>query len=114
MQAGYLTLKNDGDTEARVLAVQSDRFLNATIHQTVIENGVARMRELNHLEIAPGQEIRFTPGGIHLMLMQPRSEVAPGQQILITLLLSDGQRIQASFEVQAAEIDPDEVQHHEH
>ena len=77
MLAGYLTLKNSGDAPVSILAAQSDRFLTVTVHQTVIENGVSRMRELNHLEIAPGEEVKFAPGGLHLMLMQPRREVFP-------------------------------------
>jgi len=114
MMAGYLTLKNDGDTAVRVLAVQSDRFLSATVHQTAIENGVARMRELDRLEIAPGQEVRFAPGGLHLMLMQPRREVAAGERIGVTFLLSDGQRVPALFDVQAAEADAGEAHPHDH
>jgi copper(I)-binding protein len=113
MLAGYLTLKNEGDSTARLLAVQSDRFQSATVHRTVIENGVARMRELNHLEIAPGEEVRFAPGGIHVMLMQPRREVVPGEHIEMTFLFSDGQRLRAIFEVQAAETEVDQAHHHE-
>lgn len=114
MLAGYLTLKNEGDSAARLLAVQSDRFQSATVHRTVIENGVARMRELNHLEIAPGEEIRFAPGGIHLMLMQPRSELLPGERIEITFLFSDGQRLRAIFDVQAAEAASEHAGEHAH
>ncbi|HOX72431.1 MAG TPA: copper chaperone PCu(A)C [Dokdonella sp.] len=103
MLAGYLTLANSGDTAVSLLAAESERFRTVSVHRTVIENGVSRMRELNRLEIAPGQEIKFAPGGMHLMLMQPRSEVVAGDRIQITFLLSDGQRVPAIFEVPAAE-----------
>lgn len=105
MLAGYLTINNSGDTSVNLLAAQSDRFRNVTVHQTVIENGVSRMRELHLLEIAPGKEITFAPGGMHLMLMQPRTPIVPGDHIEITLLLSDGQRVPAVFDVQAAAVD---------
>ena len=100
--AGYLTLKNNGDAAVSILAAQSDRFRTVSVHQTVVENGVARMRELHSLEIAPGKEVKFAPGGMHLMLMQPSREPAPGERIEITFLLSDGQRVPALFDVQAA------------
>ena len=114
MLAGYLTLKNSGDQTVTVLAAQSDRFRTVTVHQTVIENGVSRMRELNRLEIAPGQELKFAPGGLHLMLMQPRSAIAPGDRVEIVLLLSDGQRVPAMFDVQAADaaIEAGAAHHH--
>lgn len=114
MLAGYLTLKNSGDEPISILATQSDRFRTVTVHQTVIENGVSRMRELNHLEIAPGQEIKFAPGGFHLMLMQPRKEVNPGDRIEITFMLSDGQRVPAIFDVQAADDGTAEGHSHHH
>lgn len=110
--AGYLTITNTGDTAVDVLAAQSDRFRMVSVHETVIENGVARMRELTRLELAPGKTVQFKPGGMHLMLMQPRSEVMPGEQVEITFLLSDGQRVPAIFDVQAA--DAGEHATHEH
>jgi periplasmic copper chaperone A len=114
MLAGYLTLKNSGDSPVNVLAAQSDRFRTVTLHQTVIENGVSRMRELHLFEIAPGQEVKFAPGGLHLMLMQPRSPIAPGDRIEITFLLSDGQRVPAIFDVQATDDKPADAHSHHH
>ena len=114
MLAGYLTLKNSGDAPVSILAAQSDRFLTVTVHQTVIENGVSRMRELNHLEIAPGEEVKFAPGGVHLMLMQPRREVLPGDRIEITFLLSDGQRVPAIFDVQGQDATDGATHEHHH
>jgi copper(I)-binding protein len=113
--AGYLTISNGGDAAVDVLAAQSDRFRMVSIHETVIDNGVARMRELTRLELAPGKTVQFKPGGLHLMLMQPRSEVMPGEHIEITFLLSDGQRLPAIFEVQAADAGTkDDHAGHEH
>lgn len=110
--AGYLTITNTGDAAVDVLAAQSDRFRMVSVHETVVENGVARMRELTRLELAPGKTVEFKPGGMHLMLMQPRSEVMPGEHVEITFLLSDGQRVPAIFDVQAA--DAGEHAAHEH
>jgi periplasmic copper chaperone A len=114
MLAGYLTLKNSGDTTVNVLAAQSDRFRMVTLHQTVIENGVSRMRELHLFELAPGQEVKFAPGGLHLMLMQPRSPVAAGDRIEITFLMSDGQRVPAIFDVQASDNEQTDGHQHHH
>lgn len=114
MLAGYLTIKNDSDAPVSILAAESDRFRTVSVHQTVIENGVARMRELHSLEIAPGKEVKFAPGGMHLMLMQPRKAVEPGDHIEITLLFSDGTRVPAIFDVQAADVETSEGHDHPH
>lgn len=114
MLAGYLTVKNNGDAPVSVLAAESDRFRTVSVHQTVIENGVARMRELHSLEIAPGQEVKFAPGGMHLMLMQPRKPINPGDRIEIILLFSDGTRVPAIFDVQAAADASSDGHDHQH
>jgi copper(I)-binding protein len=72
------------------------------------------MRELNRLEVAAGEEIRFAPGGLHLMLMQPRSAVVPGDRIGITLLMSDGQRVPGVFDVQSSGESADQGHEHQH
>lgn len=102
MYAGYIHIHNSGDKEARVLAVQSSAFRNASVHETVVEDGVARMRELTRLEIAAGADVKMAPGGMHLMLMDPRRPIVPGERIEIVFLLADGQRVTALFDVQSA------------
>lgn len=100
--AGYLNLKNAGDEPVGVVSAKSDRFGEVSLHQTVVEDGMARMRPLKDVVIAPGKTFTFAPGGNHLMLMDPVSAVAPGEKIAIDLELSDGSTLQASFEVRAA------------
>jgi copper(I)-binding protein len=102
MVAGYATLKNEGDAPVSVLTVQSDTFRDASIHETVMTNDVARMRELHRLNLEPGESVKLEPGGKHLMLMQPRHDIAVGQHVEVTFLLRDGQRVDTQFEVVGA------------
>jgi copper(I)-binding protein len=102
MVAGYATLKNDGDAPLSVLTVQSDAFRDASIHETVIQDDVARMRELHRLNLEPGEMVKLEPGGRHLMLMQPRHEIGVGENVEVTFLLRDGQRVDSRFEVVGA------------
>lgn len=99
VMAGYATLRNTGDEPLRVLAVQSASFRNASIHETVTSDGMSRMRELHDLDIAPGGRVVLRPGGIHLMLMDPRSPVALGDTVEIVFLLADGTRVKGAFHV---------------
>ena len=41
------------------------------MHETIVEDGIARMREIPVLDIAAGETLAFERGGRHLMLMQP-------------------------------------------
>ena len=41
------------------------------MHETIVEDGVSRMRELAALEIEHDESVVFESGGKHLMLMRP-------------------------------------------
>ena len=112
--AGYLVLKNTGDQIVNVVSAKSDRFGEVSLHKTVIEDGMARMRPLDDVEVAPGKTFTFAPGGNHLMLMDPVSAVAPGEKIAVDLELSDGSTLQASFDVRAAGEAAEDAHEHQH
>jgi copper(I)-binding protein len=99
MLAGYAKLENAGDEPVSVLTVQSDAFRMASLHETIVADGVSKMRDLHRLDLAPGAAVALEPGGRHLMLMQPRQEVHAGDRIEVRFLLGDGTRKETVFEV---------------
>ncbi|MEO5558391.1 MAG: copper chaperone PCu(A)C [Dokdonella sp.] len=100
--AGYATLKNTGDEIISILTVQSDAFRMTSLHETLVDEGVSKMRELHRLKIAPGETVQMQPGGMHLMLMQPRREILAGDKVEMLFMLVDGARIETYFDVVAA------------
>ena len=108
MMAGYATLKNEGDAPIKVLTVQSDAFRQSSIHETVVERGVSRMRELPRVDLAPGATIEMKPGGAHLMLMEPRHPILVGDKVHMVFLLADGTRVETYFDVVAPDATGDE------
>lgn len=77
MSAGYMTLRNPGQTPITVSAISSPQYGTVDMHETVVEDGVARMRELPRLLVPAGGEARLEPGGRHLMLRQPATDAGP-------------------------------------
>ena len=71
MSAAYLTLTNNTDTALRVTQVSSPQFGSVELHESTVEDGVARMRELPELVIPPRGAVALERGGKHLMLMSP-------------------------------------------
>lgn len=60
---------------------------SASLHRTIIEaDGVARMEPQPEIPIAAGQTLVFEPGGYHVMLMQMKRALHPGDSISITLV----------------------------
>jgi copper(I)-binding protein len=75
MSAGYFTLTNHTSDTIVITAVTSPQFGSVEMHESVIEEGIARMVELRDLTLPPDSSIEFRPGGKHLMLMQPADEL---------------------------------------
>jgi copper(I)-binding protein len=71
MAAGYLDISNHSGTSIRITRVSSPDYESVEMHETVIEDDVARMRAIPVLEIEDGGSAVFERGGKHLMLMRP-------------------------------------------
>lgn len=71
MSAAYLSLTNHTDATIRISRVASAQYASVQLHESIVEDGVARMRAIPVLEIPAGETITLKRGGKHLMLMQP-------------------------------------------
>ena len=91
MRAAYLRLRNNSDEKLSISRISSPAFARVELHESVVENGVARMRPVDALTLEPGSEIRLEPGGLHLMLMQPAPDASGDDDI--TLDFFDGDRL---------------------
>lgn len=69
MSAAYFVLHNN--TEQAIVARQfsSPQFTSVELHETTINDGVARMHRLQELVVPAGTSITLQDGGKHLMLM---------------------------------------------
>ena len=86
MSAGFFVLTNNTDEPIRVTGVTSPQFAAVEIHETTIEDGIARMRELDALVVPPRGSVTLERGGKHLMLMRP---VDLGETVTLTLMSDD-------------------------
>ena len=102
MLAGYATLRNAGDAPLTVVAASSDAFGEVSLHESVEVDGVARMKALDAVEIAPGASVVLAPGGKHLMLMRPKHEIKPGESVKINIAVKSGDGASADFVVRDA------------
>jgi len=69
MGVAYLSITNRGKDAEVLVSVCTPVAARVEIHQTTIVDGMARMRPLGEIEIAPGATVKIEPGGIHLMLV---------------------------------------------
>ena len=90
VMVAYMTLTNTGSKPLVIIAAESDLYSSIEFHQTVHENGLARMVRHSNLTIAPGESLQLKRGGIHLMLFNPVKRLATGDTVDITLSTKNG------------------------
>jgi copper(I)-binding protein len=90
MMAGYMTINNTGDAAVTVISISSPDFDSADIHRTVIEEGVARMLPVKQLEIPASSQVKLEPGGLHLMLFDPKRPLREGETVTLIIHRRDG------------------------
>lgn len=102
MLAGFGRIKNTCSAPLIVVGARSPAFADVSLHETRLEGGMSRMRAVPALTVAAGQEAELKPGGLHLMLMEPRTPVKAGDTVPVELELKDGRVLRGDFPVRAA------------
>ena len=97
--AAYLILKNESDLDIIITGAQSPNFAMAMIHDTVIENEIAKMQHRSELVIPAGGEVTLAPLGTHVMLMETKQTLSIGESAEITFFSKSGATLTAKIEV---------------
>lgn len=89
--AAYLTVKNVGSSDVRIVGAFSPMAKRAELHIHSMENGFAKMRRADESVVVPAHGIvKFAPGGLHLMLMELQQPLTAGNTFPVTLRFDDG------------------------
>jgi len=105
--AGYLVIDHHGKQNDRLLAVQSAAAERIELHTVVSENGMARMRKVDAIDIAAGQKTALAPGGFHVMFLKLAAPFKAGQTVPATLRFEQAGDIAIDFTVQPTTYRPE-------
>ena len=109
--AVYLALHNHTDESDELVGASSTVTDAVEIHESKMENDVMQMNMLPSLPIAADEEIIFTPGGLHIMLVSVNEELVLGEHIGLILHFKNHEDI--VVEVHIENTMPEEDQHEE-
>ncbi len=102
--AVYVGLENRGREADRLLSATTDVAATTAMHETTIEGGVMRMREVPAIEIAAGAMVAMAPGkGPHLMLGGLSRPLKEGDRLVLNLRFERAGPTSVSVWVQAAD-----------
>jgi copper(I)-binding protein len=79
----YCTVTDSG-TPDRLTGVSTPVADRAELHQSTRENGIAKMRAVDGLTVAPDKPLTLAPGGYHVMLMGLKQPLKPGDKFPVT------------------------------
>lgn len=82
--AAYVTLTG-GKQADRLVSVSTPLTPMAQVHESSMDGGMMRMREVPGVAIPAGQTVTFKPGGYHVMLMDLKAPLKAGQTFPLTL-----------------------------
>ena len=82
----YVTIRNDGGSDERLVGIETPVADMPMLHESVMENGAARMSHVDQIVIAPIDAVSLEPGGYHGMLMDLKTELVEGTTFPVTLL----------------------------
>jgi copper(I)-binding protein len=91
--AAYMLLKNTGDTPRTITRIDSPDFRDARIHRTVVEDGVAKMLPVEQLQLPASGSVTLEPGGLHLMLFDPKRPLRDGDTVILLIHGNDGDSV---------------------
>lgn len=91
--AVYFTLTHEGEQPVTLLGADADAAATVELHETVLSEGsggagqTMRMQRIDSLVVAPGETVKFVPGGLHVMLIGLQRRLAEGDEVQVTLQL---------------------------
>lgn len=83
--AMYFTVANRGPVADHLIAVSTPVAALAEIHRTVADGGMMRMEPVESLRVSPGEQLHLAPGGYHVMLLELKEHIGPGDKVEATL-----------------------------
>ncbi len=85
--AAFMHIMNMGDEDDQLIAVITDAARNPELHTHIMEDGIAKMREVEGgFTVPAGGATILERGGLHIMMMGLTQRFVQGEMISLTLV----------------------------
>jgi len=99
----YMQLHNHAAQALTIRGVEVEGAGASELHQHIHRDGMMRMRRLEQISVASGQQLAFEPGSYHIMAFRMDSSAKSAAQddhsYTVTLILDGGQRVSTEAKV---------------
>lgn len=97
--AAYLVIENRGDAADTLEGASTPIAGYTELHEHVHEGDLMKMQRVDGVAIAPGEQVRFTPGGYHVMLFELKEPLVAGNTYPMTLTFERAGEIEIEVQV---------------
>ena len=104
--AGYMTINNTSHHPDRMISASTSVAGRTELHTVLTEDGLAKMREVNAIDIAANSMAKFSPNGFHVMFLQMKQPFKEGETIPVTLKFEKSGEIKVDFVVKPTTYNP--------
>ncbi|MFN1834971.1 copper chaperone PCu(A)C [Balneola sp. MJW-20] len=93
MSTAYFKLVIEHADTDTLISAESEIAGDVQIHESYMtEDGMAGMREVGLVAVSRGDSLIFERGGMHLMLLDLKQDLDPGDTVRVELLFSSGKK----------------------
>lgn len=85
----YFSVVNNTDAVSHLVNISSPQYGQVAMHETTETKGITRMRPISTVTVPANSKVEFSPGSLHVMLIDPHAELGPESQITIQLQFED-------------------------
>jgi copper(I)-binding protein len=106
VSGAFMMIENTSSQPERLVkaSVSGDVAETVEIHETTIdENSVMRMRPVDGIDIPAKGSVELKPGGYHIMLLNVKKALQPGDKLSLTLTFASGRTVTVEANVRAME-----------
>jgi copper(I)-binding protein len=94
------TIHNAGEGSDSLINIRSHLASKNSIHKTIVNAGIAKMRQVNALEIPAGHSVSLEPGGLHIMMAGIQKSLKEGDSFPLILEFKKAGKIEVVVTVE--------------
>ena len=101
--AAFFTVHNAGAAADRLLGASTPQAQKSELHTHIHENGMMKMQQIPAVDIPAKGEVKFQPGGNHVMLFGMSKPLKAGEQFPLTLEFEKAGKVEVQVKVEGAD-----------
>jgi hypothetical protein len=109
--AAYFVVHSKSTTDDTLVSAMSPVADKTELHTHVMMGEVMKMQQVESVAIPAGGEVKFAPGGLHVMLFGLKQPLVAGESFPLTLVFQNAGTVQVDVKV---EQDAPPAEHSDH